>query len=78
MKEKGRQMMCFKKKNDGNGMVPIGSVSPNLLLVLYHNPDKFLSKLIKTIRVHSVHYNYKASASSSEINSSGTIFQGSL
>lgn len=22
MKEKGRQMMCFKKKRDGNGMVP--------------------------------------------------------
>ena len=22
MKEKGRQMMCFKKKKDGNGMVP--------------------------------------------------------
>lgn len=30
------------------------SISPNLPLVLYHNPDKFLSKLIKTIRVHSV------------------------
>lgn len=56
----------------------LGSVSHNLPLVLYHNSNKFLSNLIKTIRVQSVHTNYKASASSSEISSSGIILQGSL
>jgi len=55
-----------------------GSVSPNLPLVLYHNPDKFLYKLIKTIRVHSVHVNYKASISSSGTSSNGTSLQVSL
>lgn len=53
-------------------------ISPNLPLVLYHNPDKFLNKLITTIRVHSVHSNYKASASSSGTSNSGTNMQGSL
>ena len=51
----------------------LGSVSPNLPLVLYHNPDKFLPNLIKNIKVHSVHANYKASDSSH-----GTSLQGSL
>lgn len=55
----------------------LGSVFPNLPMVLYH-PEKFLSNLIKTIRVHNLHANYKAGASSSGTSSSGTNMQGSL
>lgn len=55
-----------------------GSISPNLPLILYHNPDKFLTYLIETIRVHSVHANYKASVSSSGTSNSGTNLQESL
>ena len=54
-----------------------GSVSPNLPLVLYNNIDKFISKFIKMIRVHSVHVNYIVTSSGGN-NSSNTSLQGSL
>lgn len=44
-----------------NNLLPIslGSTSPNLPLVLYHNLDQFLYKLIKVINVHIVYATYK-------------------
>lgn len=56
----------------------LDSVSPNLPLVLYNNPNKFLSNFIKIIRVYSVHVNYKASTSSGGNSSSNVGLQGSL
>ena len=38
----------------------IGSISPDLPLVPYYNPKKFVIKLAKEIRVHSMREKYKA------------------
>ena len=55
----------------------LGSIFSNLPLVLYHNLDHHLSKLIKVINVHNVHATYKASASSNKNSNSITGLQGS-
>ena len=47
-----------------------GSTPPDLTLVLYNNPGKFVAKFIKVIRVNSVHVKYRKSTANSNGNNS--------
>jgi len=65
MKEKGRQMMCFKKKKDGNGMVPT-RINSQLLasltfvsLVLELSFHYLILSYSYTLRAFSEHFGIK-------------------
>jgi len=49
------------------------SVHPDLPLVLYNSPSKFVAKLLKVIHIHSVHVRYKTGFETSNNSGNSSI-----